>query len=103
MSKLETTEKSNIIAAINKMNSEVAEKTTDNSEAAKLAYDKASEANKKALEASEKALAGGELKGILKAQSNDAYETPQVRNIIVSPLEPSDNEGDNGDIWFIYE
>ena len=38
--------------------------------------------------------------GILKAQSNTSYTTAQVRNIIISPNDPSG--GNNGDIWIKY-
>lgn len=43
---------------------------------------------------------GGTMTGILKAQSNTSYTTAQVRNIIISPNDPSG--GNNGDIWIKY-
>ena len=43
---------------------------------------------------------GGIMTGILKAQSNTSYTTAQVRNIIISPNDPSG--GNNGDIWIKY-
>lgn len=43
---------------------------------------------------------GGIMTGILVAQSNTSYTTAQVRNIIISPNDPSG--GNNGDIWIKY-
>ena len=43
---------------------------------------------------------GGTMTGILTAQSNTSYTTAQVRNIIISPNDPSG--GNNGDIWIKY-
>lgn len=44
--------------------------------------------------------AGGTMLGALIAQSNTNYATAQVRNIIISPNDPSG--GNNGDIWIKY-
>lgn len=49
------------------------------------------------------ALDGGQMTGILYAQSNTNYTTGQVRNIYLSTSEPSSSQGQNGDIWLIYE
>ena len=38
--------------------------------------------------------------GMVTAQSNTSYETAQVRNISLSPEEPSG--GNNGQLWFKY-
>lgn len=43
---------------------------------------------------------GGTMTGILTAQTNTNYATAQVRNIIISPNDPSG--GNNGDIWIKY-
>ncbi len=45
-------------------------------------------------------ITGGTLAGQVKAQSNTAYTTGQVRNIILSTEEPSG--GSNGELWFKY-
>jgi hypothetical protein len=47
-------------------------------------------------------ISGGILTGILVAQNNTAYTTKQVRNIFFSTEEPTDADGDNGDIWIMY-
>lgn len=47
-------------------------------------------------------ISGGTLTGILVAQNNTAYTTKQVRNIFFSTVEPTDADGDNGDIWIMY-
>lgn len=44
---------------------------------------------------------GGTMTGALVAQSNTNYTTAQVRNVIISPNEPSG--GNDGDIWIQYE
>ena len=44
---------------------------------------------------------GGMMTGALVAQSNTNYTTAQVRNVIISPNEPSG--GNDGDIWIQYE
>ena len=44
--------------------------------------------------------AGGTMLGALIAQANTNYATAQVRNIIISPNDPSG--GNNGDIWIKY-
>ena len=44
--------------------------------------------------------AGGTMLGALIAQANTNYTTAQVRNIIISPDDPSG--GNNGDIWIKY-
>lgn len=43
---------------------------------------------------------GGTMTGILKAQTNTNYAMAQVRNVIISPNDPSG--GNNGDIWIKY-
>ena len=47
--------------------------------------------------------AGGTMTGKLVAQSNTAYTTKQVRNIVLSTTEPTISEGGNGDLWVVYE
>lgn len=44
--------------------------------------------------------AGGTMLGALIAQANTNYATAQVRNVIISPDDPSG--GNNGDIWIKY-
>ena len=44
--------------------------------------------------------AGGTMLGALIAQANTNYATAQVRNVIISPHDPSG--GNNGDIWIKY-
>ena len=44
---------------------------------------------------------GGTMTGALVAQSNNNYTIAQVRNVIISPDEPSG--GNDGDIWIQYE
>ena len=46
---------------------------------------------------------GDTMTGQLVAQSNIAYSTAQVRNIILSTSEPNSSEGNNGDIWIVYQ
>lgn len=46
---------------------------------------------------------GGTLTGALVAQSNTNYTTRQVRNIVMSTAEPTASDGQNGDIWIVYE
>lgn len=43
---------------------------------------------------------GGTMLGALVAQANTNYATAQVRNVIISPNDPSG--GNNGDIWIKY-
>ena len=38
-----------------------------------------------------------------KVPSNISYNIPQLRNIIYSTSEPNDSDGNNGDLWIIYE
>ena len=45
---------------------------------------------------------GGTMTGKLIAQSNTDYTVKQVRNIFLSTSEPTDADGENGDIWFVY-
>lgn len=47
-------------------------------------------------------ITGGTLTGILVAQSNTNYTTGQVRNIYLSTEAPTDDVGNNGDIWIVY-
>ena len=46
---------------------------------------------------------GDTMTGQLVAQNNVAYSTAQVRNIILSTSEPTENDGANGDIWIVYK
>lgn len=48
-------------------------------------------------------ISGGTLTGKLMAQSNTDYTVGQVRNIYLSTQEPTSSDGQNGDIWLIYE
>lgn len=41
--------------------------------------------------------------GIAKATGNTSYTTSQLRNVIFSTSEPSSGDGQNGDIWIVYE
>ena len=41
--------------------------------------------------------------GQLVAQSNTNYTTAQVRNVIMSTDTPSNEQGDNSDVWLVYE
>lgn len=45
-------------------------------------------------------ISGGTMAGALIAQANTNYTTAQVRNVIISPNDPSG--GNNGDIWIKY-
>jgi hypothetical protein len=45
-------------------------------------------------------IAGGTFTGAVTAQSNTAYTTRQIRNIVLSTSNPSG--GSNGDIWIKY-
>jgi len=60
----------------------------------KQAYDKANAALPKT---------GGEMTGILTAQSNTSYTVRQVRNIILSTADADVNVMQNGDIWIKYK
>lgn len=44
--------------------------------------------------------ADGQLQKIVKANNNTSYTVPQLRNVIISTLEPSG--GSDGDIWIKY-
>lgn len=44
---------------------------------------------------------GGDFTGVVKAMSNNAYSTKQIRNITLSSESPSG--GENGDIWIKYK
>lgn len=46
---------------------------------------------------------GGTMTGKLVAQSNTDYTVRQVRNIFLSTSEPTAADGQNGDIWFVYD
>lgn len=48
------------------------------------------------------AKSGGTMTGVLTAQSNTAYTTRQVRNVILATAAPSSSDGQNGDIWLVY-
>ena len=43
---------------------------------------------------------GDTMEGVAIAQTNTNYTTAQIRNVIISPAEPSG--GNNGDIWLQY-
>jgi hypothetical protein len=45
----------------------------------------------------------GNATGPIIAQSNTSYTTAQVRNIVLSTSEPTSSDGNNGDIWIVYE
>lgn len=47
-------------------------------------------------------LSGGTMTGALIAQSNTNYTVGQVRNIYISTEAPTDDVGNNGDIWIVY-
>lgn len=47
-------------------------------------------------------LSGGTLTGPLIAQSNTNYTVGQVRNIYLSTEAPTNDVGNNGDIWIVY-
>lgn len=47
-------------------------------------------------------LTGGTMEGILIAQSNTNYTIGQVRNIYLSTEAPTNDVGNNGDIWIVY-
>ena len=47
-------------------------------------------------------LSGGTMTGALIAQSNTSYTVGQVRNIYLSTEAPTDDVGNNGDIWIVY-
>ena len=47
-------------------------------------------------------ISGGTLTGALVAQSNTNYTVGQVRNIYLSTEAPTDDVGNNGDIWIVY-
>lgn len=40
--------------------------------------------------------------GVAKVASNTNYVVPQLRNIVFSTIEPTANDGENGDIWIMY-
>lgn len=42
------------------------------------------------------------MQGMLVAQNNTNYTTKQVRNIFLSTVEPTKEQGESGDIWIIY-
>lgn len=44
---------------------------------------------------------GATMTGRLVASSDTTYNTPMVRNIILSSTEPDSNVGNNGDIWIV--
>lgn len=48
-------------------------------------------------------ITGGTLTGALVAQNNTNYTTKQVRNVTISTADPTASDGDNGDIWIVYE
>ena len=47
-------------------------------------------------------LSGGTMTGALIAQSNTNYTVGQVRNIYLSTKAPTNEVGNNGDIWIVY-
>lgn len=46
---------------------------------------------------------GGQMTGILKAHPNTSYTVAQVRNVILSKVEPTDDMGNDGDTCCVYE
>ncbi|MDF2615495.1 MAG: hypothetical protein K0Q47_150 [Sedimentibacter sp.] len=46
---------------------------------------------------------GDQMQGVLKANNNNQYNVPQVRNFVLSTDPPTDDIGQNGDIWLMYE
>lgn len=46
---------------------------------------------------------GGTMTGALVAQTNTDYTTRQLRNVIISDSAPATSDGQNGDIWIVYE
>lgn len=46
---------------------------------------------------------GGTFSGVTKAQNNTEYTTAQLRNVILSPNDPDNSVGENGDIWIKYK
>lgn len=46
---------------------------------------------------------GGQMAGILKAHPNTSYTVAQVRNVILSKVEPTDDMGNDGDVCHVYE
>ena len=47
-------------------------------------------------------ISGGNLTGMLIANNNSNYAIGQVRNIFISSEEPTNDQGNNGDIWLVY-
>jgi len=58
------------------------------------------EGNIQELQNTKMPIAGGTFTGAVTAQSNTAYTTRQIRNIVLSTSDPSG--GENGDIWIKY-
>lgn len=58
------------------------------------------EGNIQELQNTKMPIAGGTFTGAVTAQSNTAYTTRQIRNIVLSTSDPSG--GSNGDIWIKY-
>lgn len=48
-------------------------------------------------------ITGGTLAGVVVAQTNTAYATRQVRNVIISPNAANSSAMQNGDIWIQYK
>lgn len=48
-------------------------------------------------------ISGGTFTGVAKAQTNTSYTNRQIRNIIYSTIEPTNTDGENGDLWIVYE
>lgn len=48
-------------------------------------------------------ITGDTMTGPLVAQNNIEYLTKQVRNVVFSTEEPTDADGNNGDIQIVYE
>ena len=48
-------------------------------------------------------IGGGNMEGVLTAQSNALYTARQVRNIILSPYDADVNLMQNGEIWIKYK
>ena len=41
--------------------------------------------------------------GSITVSAGTDYTTAKIRNVILSTSEPTSNDGNNGDIWIVYE
>lgn len=48
-------------------------------------------------------MTGGAFTGVVKAKSNNDLANAQLRNVIFSTENPEDEDGEDGDIWFVYK